>query len=204
MRENEVAALVGFGVALRFARGSAGGHDRLEIIRHGIAVKRIPIPGFEGEQCPDFLLHKFPGERDARIKPAVVPHLEHQLRGLHAGAQLLAFLHSHAERLFDEHMFAGGNGLEGERHMELIGHPDEDGFDARVSEHFIVIAVAEPRLVQRGHAVAKVVGQVTNGGQLDVPRFPGRIEMGDLRDRSAAENAQPKEARVFVHGTRLG
>src|SRR6185436_9414691 len=68
--ENEVAALVLLGIALRFAGGRADQWNRLQVVRHRIAVSRVAIPGLECEHFAEFLADEAAGEGDAGIESA--------------------------------------------------------------------------------------------------------------------------------------
>ena len=68
-------------------------------------------------------------------------------------------------------MFAGGQRLEAERHVELVGAGDDDGFDLGVGEHIGEVGVGFLRLVHGGHAFAQVVGPITNGVQAGIVAF---------------------------------
>src|SRR5688572_1398590 len=149
--EDEVSTFVGLGIARGLARRGAGLRNGLEIVRHRVAIDTVPVPCLEREQLPDLLLDELPRESDAGIETPVVPDLERELRFVDASAQFLAFLDGQTKRLLDEHMFAGVNRLERERHMELIRHPNKHGLDPSIRQHFVKIAISETWLMQRGH-----------------------------------------------------
>src|SRR6185503_10697870 len=70
---------------------------------------------------------------------------------------------------------------------------------AVVRQHLVELAVGEARLMHRGHPLTQVVGKITDRGQFNVVRLFRRVEVGDLRNGSAAKDAEPQQARVFVH-----
>src|ERR1700722_9076743 len=113
VREDEIAALVGFGIALGFARLRARAGNRLKIVRHRVTVSRIVIPRFEGEHLAYLLPDKISGKGNARIKTAIVADLENELRFFKVGAQRFAFLDADAERLFNQYVFSGCDGFAG-------------------------------------------------------------------------------------------
>jgi hypothetical protein len=162
----------------------------------------IAVPRFQREQLSEFFVNELAREGDARIEAAIVSNLKRDARFVNAPAQFLAFLDVHAERLFDEHVFAGLNCLHRERDMKLIRDPDDHGFDERVREHLVVILVSDARFVNRGHLLAQVIRQIANGIKLSIARFAASIEVCDLGNRSAAENADAEEARLFFSSRR--
>src|SRR4030095_13243509 len=99
MSEDKVAAFVGLGIAVGPACGRAGLRNRLEVVRHLVAIDAVPIPRLERQELSDFLLDELPCERDARIEAPVVANLESKFRGMNLPAQFLALLDGHAERL---------------------------------------------------------------------------------------------------------
>src|SRR5262249_31179769 len=107
VREEEVAALVGLGIALRPTGGGALLDERLEVVRHRVAVRRIAIPRFEGHHLPKFLADELRRERHAGIEPAVVADLEDQLGASNVLPKLFAFLDAYPQGLLDQDMLAG-------------------------------------------------------------------------------------------------
>ncbi len=72
----QIAAAVSFRVACG-PFGLGAGHDgRLQIVGHGVAVRRIMVPRFERLEVAQFLADKLLREGEARIKAAVVAHQE--------------------------------------------------------------------------------------------------------------------------------
>jgi hypothetical protein len=59
-------------------------------------------------------------------------------------------------------------------------------------------------LVQDCHPFAQIICQVADGGQLDVARFPGGVEMGNLGDGTASQDAEAELARLFFHRVPTG
>jgi hypothetical protein len=78
--------------------------------------------------------------------------------------------------------------------VKLIGDANQHGFNADVGQHLVEVPVSEAGLVQRRHAIAEVVRDITNGGELDIASLSHRVEVGDLRDGPAPENAEAQEA----------
>ena len=66
-----------------------------------------------------------------------------------------------------------------------------------VGEHLVVVGVHDPRLMHRGHPLAQVGSQVADGVELGITRLATGIEVGDLRDRAAAQDADLETALVF-------
>jgi hypothetical protein len=54
--------------------------------------------------------------------------------------------------------------------------------------------------MEQGHPLTEIVCQITNRVKLDIARLPGRIEVSNLRNRTAANKAEAKEAGVFLYG----
>ena len=50
----------------------------------------------------------------------------------------------------------------------MIRDSNQDGVDLVSGEHLVEVAISEAGLVQRRHAFAEVIGEITNGGQLDI------------------------------------
>ena len=48
-----------------------------------------------------------------------------------------------------------------------------------------------------GHPLAQVVGDVADRVQLGITGLAAGVEMGELRDRAAAQHADPQAARVL-------
>ena len=65
--------------------------------------------------------------------------------------------------------------------------------------HARTVAVGKPRLVNGGHALAEVIREIADGRELDVPRLLHSVEVGDLCDRPATENAEAEKAGVLLH-----
>ena len=200
VREEEVAPPVGLGISFGPARGSAGLHQRLEIVRHRVAMDRVPIPRLDREERADLLRDELSCKGNAGIKAPVVPDLEDTPGLMNQASQLFTLLDGDAQRFLDEHMLAGGNGLLRERDVKLIRHAEEQGLDAIIRQHLVEVAVGGARLVQQRHALAQVIGEVTDGRQLDVARLAGCVEVRDLRDGSAAEDSEAQEPGIFFHG----
>ena len=197
--EDEIAALVGLGIALGPPGTGALVDDGLEIVRHGVAMGGVAIPRLERDDLADLLADEFLREGDAGIETAVVADLEREPGSVNARAQFLALLDVHTERLLDENMFPRRDGLQGQRHMILVRHPDQHGFDLRVGQHLVIAVVGRARLVKHGHLLAQIIGQIADGIQLGVARLAAGVEVRDLRNRPAAENADAQEAGVFFH-----
>ena len=83
--------------------------------------------------------------------------------------------------------------------MELIRDSNQDRVDLVTDEHLVEVAISEAGLMQRRHAFAEVIGEIANGGQLDIASLLRGIKMGHLRDRSTAENAQAQLTGVLFH-----
>src|SRR6185503_14408241 len=76
MREDEITALVCFGISFRTFRAGALADDRLEIVRHRITMRGIAIPGLQRNHLPEFFANKFLRESDARIEATIVADLK--------------------------------------------------------------------------------------------------------------------------------
>ena len=81
--------------------------------------------------------------------------------------------------------------------VELVGDRDDDRLDLGIGQHRVVVAIGDLRLVDRGHALAQVVGQVADGVQLGVARLAAGVEVSELGDRAAAQNADPQAAIIL-------
>src|SRR5262249_53062316 len=112
VRQHEVAALVGFGVAIRPPSALAHHRDRLQVIGHGVAIGRIVIPRLETHALADFFLQKLVRKGDTRVEAAIVADLQDEPGFMQALAKLLALLDADAERLLNQDMLAGGDGLQ--------------------------------------------------------------------------------------------
>ena len=134
------------------------------------------------------------GEGDAGVEPAVVADLDDQARPRDPVAKLPALLDGRPQRLLDQDVLAGLDRLEAGRDVERVGDGDDHGVDLGVGEHRVVVAVGDRRPVDGRGALAEVVGDVADGVQLGVPGLAAGVEVDDLRDRAAAEDADPEAA----------
>src|SRR5262249_32644810 len=66
--QNKIAPFVGFGITPGLACRCACKWDWLQIVRHRVAIDRVPVPRFERKQSAHFFLNKFPRKGNARIK----------------------------------------------------------------------------------------------------------------------------------------
>ncbi len=139
------------------------------------------------------------GERDAGIEALLGAHLEHEPRSQNPLAQVLALLHTHPHGLLHEHVLAGLDGLSGGGHVELVRHSDDDRLDVRVGEHRFIVRVRNARGVDGGHLLEKILRDVADGVQFGVARFAAGLEVGELGDRSAAEDPYPQEWWFLSH-----
>src|SRR5438445_12249687 len=100
VREDEIAALVGLGIAFRSQGLRARDRNWLQVVRHRVAVSRIAIPRLESDQLADLLPNEATGKGHPGIEAAVVADLEDELGLAQLFAQRFALLHIHAERFF--------------------------------------------------------------------------------------------------------
>src|SRR5215467_8158954 len=75
MTQEIVARLVRFWMAGRPPGVSAAEQERLKVVRHRVAIGRVAVPGFEGEQLSQLLLDELAGEGYARVEALHCPHL---------------------------------------------------------------------------------------------------------------------------------
>ncbi len=85
-------------------------------------------------------------EKLAHAQPLLSAANHEGFADFHAGAvahveQSFGFGHGHAERFFAQHMLAGLGGLDGQRHVQLIGQRIVDGIDVGIGEQLFVRAV---------------------------------------------------------------
>src|SRR5687767_12569553 len=88
--------------------------------------------------------------------------------------------------------------------MKLIGHANNDRLDLRVGEHLFIAAISHPRLVQSSHFLAQVISQIANGVKLRIARLAARIEVRDLGNGAAAEDADTQETLLFLNHASSG
>ncbi len=112
-------------------------------------------------------------------------------------AQLAARLDGRAQRLLDQDVLAGLERLQRRGHVELVGDGDDHRLDLRVGQHGVVIAIGHLRLMDGGHPLAQVVGEVADRVELGIPGLAAGVEVGKLRDRAAAQHADAQAARVL-------
>ena len=98
-------------------------------------------------------------------------------------------------------MLACVEGADGQRYVELVGDSDDDGIDAAVRQHLVIVGVGDLRLVDRRHPAEQVLCRVADGVELGGPGFTAGHEVRGLGDLAAAEHADV-EGRIFrSHGS---
>src|SRR5215210_4703330 len=162
VRQHVVTSPVRPGFALWSPGLFAGQGDRLQGVGHRVTVERVAVPGFEREHLPHLLPDKAVREGDAGVEALLGADLEHEPRSQNSLAQVLALLHAHAHGLLHEHVLAGLDGLSSSGHVELVRHPDDHRLDARVGEHGSVVGVRNPRGMDGGHLLEKILRDVAD------------------------------------------
>ena len=85
-------------------------------------------------------------------------------------------------------MFAGFEGFDRQRDVELVGDGDDHGVDVVVGEHRVVIGECGGRLVDGGHSLAQVVGGVADRVELRSLGLAYGGEVRRLRDLTGSED----------------
>src|SRR5437588_10846512 len=141
MSQHKIAALIGLGVPPRTPYLRAVLHDRLQVIRHRVAISRIIIPGLESHPLAELISSKLLSEANAGVETAVVANLKDEPGLSPVAAKLLTLLDARSERFFDEHVLTGGDCAARERDMIGIGRRDDHGLETWIREHAVVVAI---------------------------------------------------------------
>ncbi len=88
--------------------------------------------------------------------------------------------------------------------MEAVGDPDDDRIDVRIGEHRVVVQVDLVRVVETAEAVCQSFVRVADRLQDGIARLLHRLQMRELRDRAASEDADAEEAVFLLHASLPG
>ena len=166
--------------------------DRLEVVGHRVAIDRVVVPGLERDPPAHLLADEPSGEVDARVEPAVVADLDDQPARRRPIAQLAARLDGRPQRLLDQDVLSGLERLARRADVELVGDRDDHRLDVGIGQHGVIVAIRDARPVDGRHPLSEVVGDVADRVQLGVACLADGVEMGRLRDRAAAQHADPQ------------
>jgi hypothetical protein len=75
-----------------------------------------------------------------------------------------------------------------------------NGLDLRISQHVLIVSIRNAWFMDRLRLRQQIFRNVTYGVQLSVARLPASIQVGNLRNRSATEDADAEQAGVLFHG----
>ena len=127
-----------------------------------------------------------------------MPDLKRQTRARNGIAELLDLFDRDADWLFAEDVLAGFQRAQACGHMEGVRGCDDDGLDLGVRQHRVVIGEGLRRCMRRGHAQAQILGDIADRVEVGVARFGAGLEMRELRNRPAAQHANPQPAIVLA------
>jgi hypothetical protein len=129
------------------------------------------------------------GEGDARVEAPHGPDLQHEPARADVVTQRQALGRGHAQRLLDQDVLAGSDGLPRGGDVVLVRRRHDDRVELGVGQHGRVVREGPGRVVDRAHLRDEVLGQIADRVQLGVARLVQRLEVGGLRDRAGAEDA---------------
>ena len=71
--------------------------------------------------------------------------------------------------------------------MKLIRRSDDHCFYIRIREHVVQLRVGGARVMNRGHFLQEILGQIANGVQLGIAGLATSIKMRNLRNAGAIQ-----------------
>ena len=158
----------------------------------------IAVPGLQRHH----LAHAVADEIGGRLEPGVealhVADLQHLAAGLYRLAQILDRLDAGRDGLFAEHVLACLERADGGRNMKAVGGGDDHRLEVGSGQHRVIVGKRLLRRVGRRHALAQVVGHVTDGIEVGIRRLAAAFEMRRLGNRPAAEHADPQTPVQFL------
>ena len=84
--------------------------------------------------------------------------------------------------------------------MKLIGDRDDDGLDLGILQHPLIARIGNPRIPHGLHLGAEVVRDIADGVELRIAGLDAGVEVADLGDGTASENADAKGSIVLFDG----
>ena len=189
MADHVVAPPLALGVAGRFASVRAGPGERLQRVGHLVAVRRVAVPRLQGDELADLVADELTRERDARIEAPHRADLQHEPARAHFVPQRQTFGGPSPERLLDKHVLARRDRRSRGGDVVLIGGRDQHRVEVGIGEHRRIVGEGAPGPVDGVHLGEQVLGDVADRVELRVARLVERLEMGELGDRSGAEDA---------------
>src|SRR5580658_97419 len=190
-------------VALRISLGAFGEAavlgQWLKIVRHRIARRGIVVPAFVRLHPAQFFGDESMCKRNAGIEAPVVTDLEHQTTSIHSLAERRGLFNRDAKWLFDQHVLAGGQSLQAERNMKLIGDTDEYRLHAGVGQHNVEVAEHLFRLMRSGGVFEQIRRQIADGIKLCVSSFLAGFEMRGLGNRASSQYGNLQQVWFFCH-----
>ena len=141
MRQHIVSPPIRLGIDRGFSRVGAGDDERLDGIRHRVAMRAVAVPGFQRQMLTQLAIDESLGRLDARIEPFHMTDLKNLPACFSRRAQALDLLHANAQRLLAKHVFSRCQGNFRSFHMEAVGGGDDDRVDVWIGKHPAVVRI---------------------------------------------------------------
>src|SRR5204862_1154072 len=86
--------------------------------------------------------------------------------------------------------------------VEGVRRCDDHRLQLGIGEHLVIVEPGLCRTVETGHALDEVLGHIADRMEVDIARLLGGLEMRELGDRPAAEDAdlQPPLLLLYRQG----
>lgn len=141
MGQHVVTPQIGLGILRGLAGIGAGDDERLDRIRHWVAMRVVAVPCLQCNQLTHFIGNERLCSLQACVKALHVADLQYLAGLFDRILENEALLHCHANRLLAKDVLAGFKSLDGCGDMEGVSRRDDNRVEVRISEHRVVVVV---------------------------------------------------------------